>query len=215
MKIELLYGKDSLPVQLSPDWDVSIIRKKAMPILADAKGAIAAALASPVNVAPLAEEAKGARSACILICDITRPVPNGLFLPILVQQLLDAGIAADKITILVATGLHRPNEGDEMRELVGDDWVMNTVKVANHFARNDEDHVDLGVTPRGTAVKIDRRFVEADIRIATGLVEPHFMAGWSGGRKVIAPGGAPARGELRARRQSFARRAARHRQDAR
>ena len=188
MKIELLYGKDSLPVQLSPDWDVSIIRKKAMPILADAKGAIAAALASPVNVAPLAEEAKGARSACILICDITRPVPNGLFLPILVQQLLDAGIAADKITILVATGLHRPNEGDEMRELVGDDWVINTVNIANHFARNDEDHVDLGVTPRGTAVKIDRRFVEADIRIATGLVEPHFMAGWSGGRKVIAPG---------------------------
>jgi lactate racemase len=188
MKIDLLYGKDSLPVQLSPDWDVSVIRKTAMPILADAKSAIAAALASPVNVAPLAQEAKGARSACILICDITRPVPNGLFLPILVRQLLDAGIAAHKITILVATGLHRPNEGDEMRELVGDNWVMTTVNVANHFARNDEDHLDLGLTPRGTAVKIDRRFVEADIRIATGLVEPHFMAGWSGGRKVIAPG---------------------------
>lgn len=188
MKIDLLYGKDSLPVQLSPDWEVSIIRKKAMPILADAKRAIAAAIANPVKVAPLSEEANGARSACILICDITRPVPNGLFLPILVRQLLDAGIAADQITILVATGLHRPNEGDEMRELVGDDWVMSTVKVVNHFARNDEDHADLGTTPRGTAVKIDRRFVEADIRIATGLVEPHFMAGWSGGRKVIAPG---------------------------
>lgn len=188
MKIDLLYGKDSLPVQLSPDWEVSIIRKKAMPILADAKRAIAAAIANPVKVAPLSEEAKGARSACILICDITRPVPNELFLPILVRQLLDAGISADQITILVATGLHRPNEGDEMRELVGDDWVMNTVNIANHFARNDEDHVDLGTTPRGTAVKIDRRFVEADIRIATGLVEPHFMAGWSGGRKVIAPG---------------------------
>ena len=188
MNIDLLFGKQSLSIHLSPDWDVSVIRKKPMPILADAKSAIAAALASPVTVAPLTQEAKGARSACILICDITRPVPNGLFLPILVRQLLDAGIAADKITILVATGLHRPNEGDEMRELVGDDWVMNTVNIANHFARNDEDHVDLGVTPRGTAVKIDRRFVEADIRIATGLVEPHFMAGWSGGRKVIAPG---------------------------
>ena len=188
MNIELLYGKKTLPIQLSPDWDVSIIRKNAMPILADARGAIETALANPINVAPLAQEAKGARSACILICDITRPVPNGLFLPILVRQLLDAGIASDKITILVATGLHRPNEGDEMRELVGDDWVMNTVTVANHFARNDEDHVDLGKTPQGTAVKLDRRFVEADIRIATGLVEPHFMAGWSGGRKVIAPG---------------------------
>ena len=188
MNIDLLYGKQTLPIQLSPDWDVSIIRKNAMPILADPKGAIQAALANPVSVAALAEEAKGARSACVLICDITRPVPNGLFLPILVRQLLDAGIAADKITILVATGLHRPNEDDEMRELIGDDWVMNTVNIANHFARNDEDHVDLGRTPRGTAVKLDRRFVEADIRIATGLVEPHFMAGWSGGRKVIAPG---------------------------
>ena len=188
MNIELLYGKQTLPIQLSPHWDVTIIRKNAMPILADPKGAIQAALAHPVNVAPLVQEATGARSACILICDITRPVPNGLFLPILVRQLLDAGIAAGKVTILVATGLHRPNEGDEMRELVGDDWVMNTVTVVNHFARNDDDHVDLGMTPRGTAVKLDRRFVEADIRIATGLVEPHFMAGWSGGRKVIAPG---------------------------
>jgi len=62
------------------------------------------------------------------------------------------------------------------------------VRVANHFARNDADHVDLGATSRGTPVKLDRRFVEADVRIATGLVEPHFMAGYSGGRKVIAPG---------------------------
>ena len=188
MNIELLYGKKTLPLQLSPDWEVSVVRKKPMPILLDTAKAIQQALAKPVDVAPLAHEAKSARSACILICDITRPVPNGLFLPILVRQLMDAGIAVSKITILVATGLHRPNEGDEMRELVGNDWVMNTVTVANHFARNDEDHIDLGKTPRGTAVKLDRRFVEADIRIATGLVEPHFMAGWSGGRKVIAPG---------------------------
>ena len=128
MKIDLLYGKHSLPVQLSLDWDVSIIRKKPMPILADAKGAIQAALANPVNVAPRALEANRARSAYILICDITRPVPNGLFLPILVRQLLDAGIGADKITILVATGLHRPNEGDEMRELIGDEWVSRSCR---------------------------------------------------------------------------------------
>jgi len=74
-------------------------------------------------------------------------------------------------------------------ELIGDPWVLSTVQVENHFARNDADHINLGVTrTRGTAVKIDRRFVEADLKIATGLVEPHFMAGYSGGRKVIAPG---------------------------
>ena len=71
---------------------------------------------------------------------------------------------------------------------MGDPWVLETVEVANHFAREDADHVLLGTTGRGTVVRLDRRFVEADLRIATGLVEPHFMAGWSGGRKVIAPG---------------------------
>jgi nickel-dependent lactate racemase len=91
--------------------------------------------------------------------------------------------------VLVATGLHRPNEGSELEELLGDPWVQRHVTVANHAARCDADHVTLGCTPtRGTVVRLDRRFVDADLRIATGLVEPHFMAGYSGGRKVIAPG---------------------------
>jgi lactate racemase len=188
MKIELNYGKGKLPIHLRDDWRVSIIRKHEMPLLAEPQRAVADALQNGVASRSLLEEARGKRSACILICDITRPVPNGLFLGPMVRQLLDAGIAAENITVLVATGLHRPNEGEELAEIVGDDWVMNTVNVANHFARNDEDHADLGTTARGTRVKLDRRFVQADIRIATGLVEPHFMAGWSGGRKVIAPG---------------------------
>lgn len=82
-----------------------------------------------------------------------------------------------------------PIEGGELAELVGDPWVLATVRVENHFARNDADHVDLGkARTRGTPVKIDRRFIEAGLKIATGLVEPHFMAGYSGGRKVVAPG---------------------------
>ena len=72
---------------------------------------------------------------------------------------------------------------------MGSRWVLETVEVANHFARDDAAHVDLGTTrTHGVPVKLDRRLVEADLKIATGLVEPHFMAGWSGGRKVIAPG---------------------------
>ena len=71
---------------------------------------------------------------------------------------------------------------------MGDPWVIGQVRVVNHLAREDADHVHLGRTPRGTVVRLDRRLVEADLKIATGLVEPHFMAGWSGGRKVIAPG---------------------------
>jgi len=188
MHIDLRYGKGTYRLDLDPAWDVTVIRKPEMPLLADPVGAVRAALAQPVGARPLAEEARGAKTACILVCDITRPVPNGLFLPLLVRELMEAGIPAEGITILVATGLHRPNEGDELAELIGDPWVMQTVRVRNHYARNDADHVDLGATSRGTPVKLDRRFVEADVRIATGLVEPHFMAGYSGGRKVIAPG---------------------------
>lgn len=189
MQLELNYGRGTLPVEFGTELDLSVVRKPTMPVLPDPQAAIRTALSQPIGSAPLAELAKDARSACIAICDITRPVPNGLFLPLLIRQLLDAGIAAENITVLVATGLHRPNEGEELAELVGDNWVLETVKVCNHFARNDDDHVDLGKTKtRGTVVRLDRRFVEADIRIATGLVEPHFMAGYSGGRKVIAPG---------------------------
>lgn len=189
MAIELLYGRGVLAVKPPAGCVPTVIHKHAMPVLADPVGEIAKALAQPVGVPALAELARGKRSACILICDITRPVPNGLFLQPLIRQLLDAGVPRQGITVLVATGLHRPNEGDEMAELVGDPWVLETVKVANHFATLDEDHVLLGRTPtRGTVVRLDRRLVEAELKIATGLVEPHFMAGWSGGRKVISPG---------------------------
>jgi len=188
MKFQLNYDRGLLPVELPDDLDVTVIRKPAMPLLTAPASALEAAFEAPAGGAPLAALAQSARRVCILICDITRPVPNGLILPVLIRKLLDAGVTADAITVLVATGLHRPNEGDELAELVGDPWVLETVRVENHFARNDADHVMLGTTKSGTVVRLDKRFTEADLRIATGLVEPHFMAGWSGGRKVIAPG---------------------------
>lgn len=189
MTIDLLYGRSTLPVTPPVGCVPTVIEKRAMPVLAEPRAAVERALAEPVGGPSLREAARGKRSACVLICDITRPVPNGLFLPSLIRALLDAGVPRAGITVLVATGLHRPNEGQELAELVGDPWVLETVTVANHDARADEDHVLLGRTPtRGTVVRLDRRLVEAELRIATGLVEPHFMAGWSGGRKVIAPG---------------------------
>lgn len=182
MKIPLLYGKRTLDVVLPDTLDVTVIRKPNMPLVADPRGAIEDCL---VNVA---EYARGSRSACVLVCDITRPVPNGLFLRPLIEQLMAAGIERGNITILIATGLHRPNEGDELASVIEDEWVLRNVPIVNHIARDDQEHVDLGVTRSGTPVKLDRRFIDADFKVATGLVEPHFMAGWSGGRKVIAPG---------------------------
>lgn len=189
MRIELAYGQTGIDVTVPDRAEATVIRKNPLPILPDEAAAVREALDNPIGCPPLVDLARGRDSACILICDITRPVPNGLFLGPMIRDLMAAGIEAGRITVLVATGLHRPNEGAELAELVGDPWVLDTVEVVNHFARNDADHVDLGVTAtRATPVRLDRRFVEADIRIATGLVEPHFMAGYSGGRKVIAPG---------------------------
>jgi len=187
--IDISYGKGYLPVRLPAQVRSTIVRKPALPKIADPNAAIRQALDQPIGARPFKALAQGRRSACILICDITRPVPNRLFLRPMIEDLLAAGITAQNICVLVATGLHRPNEGAELAELVGDPWVLSTVRVENHFAKNDADQVDLGMTrTRGTPVKINRLFVEADLKIATGLVEPHFMAGYSGGRKVVAPG---------------------------
>lgn len=187
--LELAFGRGTLPLSLPARARPTVLRKADLPKLPDNAAAIRHAFDNPVNSAPLAELAKGRKSACILVCDITRPVPNRLFLRPMIEAMLAGGIPAEAITVLVATGLHRPNEGEELAELIGDPWVPETVSVVNHFARDEAAHVDLGPTPtRGTPVFIDRRFAEADLRIATGLVEPHFMAGWSGGRKVVAPG---------------------------
>jgi len=187
--VDIAFGRGHLPVHLPAGAQATVIRKRPLPKLPDQHAAIRSAFENPVGAAPLRVLGHGKQSACILICDITRPVPNHLFLRPMIETLLAAGIPADGISVLVATGLHRPNEGAELEELVGDPWVLRTVRVENHFARIDENHVDLGFTPkRNVPVKLERRFVEADLRIATGLVEPHFMAGWSGGRKVVAPG---------------------------
>jgi nickel-dependent lactate racemase len=187
--VDILYGKSGLQIRLPQEARATVIGKRPMPKLPDPQAAVRDALAHPVGAAPYGALVQGRGSACILICDITRPVPNHLFLRPLIEAMLAAGMARERITVLVATGLHRPNEGAELAEVVGDPWVLDTVRVENHFARDDAAHIDLGVTSRRrTPVKLDRRFVEAELRIATGLVEPHFMAGYSGGRKVIAPG---------------------------
>jgi lactate racemase len=189
MQVELNYGRGTLPVELPDDLPVTVVRKPTMPLISEPVAAVRKALREPIGTPPLGRLARNARSAAIAICDITRPVPNHLFLRPLIENLLEAGIPAGAIRVLVATGLHRPNLDAELDELIGDPWVMRTVRVENHYATKDEDHVLLGTTAtRGTVVRLDKRFVEADLKIATGLVEPHFMAGYSGGRKVIAPG---------------------------
>ena len=187
MKLKLDYGRTGLDVTLPDANLVGPLSIRPAPPLADPEAAIREAMANPIGSRPLAELARGRKDACIVICDITRPVPNKLMLPPMLRTLEEAGIPREKITILIATGLHRPNEGDELVELVGADIAAN-YKCVNHFGKDRDSHDYLGTTPNGVPVWLDSRYVRADLKISTGLIEPHLMAGYSGGRKVICPG---------------------------
>jgi nickel-dependent lactate racemase len=187
MRITLDYGRTGLEVDLPDDRLVGPLAIRPAPPLAKPEAAIATALAHPIGSPPLAQIARGRKNACILVCDITRPVPNQAILPPLLRTLEEQGIARRDILILVATGLHRPNEGAELVEMLGVDIAAN-YRVENHHGKVREEHDYLGETPNGVPVYLDRRYVRADLKITTGLIEPHLMAGYSGGRKVICPG---------------------------
>ena len=187
MRVKLEYGKSGLEVEL-PDERVvrSLAYKDAAP-LPHPESAFLQVLQQPTGTPPFAELVKGRRDACILICDITRPVPNELMLRPMLEILESSGIPRSRITILVATGLHRPNEGDELVELVGP-YIAENYRCENHRGKVLEEHTYLGESPRGVPIWIDTRYVEVDLKITIGLIEPHLMAGFSGGRKLICPG---------------------------
>jgi lactate racemase len=187
MKVHLEYGKQGLDVDLPDRNVVGVLSMGEAGQLADPAGEIQRALEQPLGARSLAELARDASSACIVLCDITRPVPNTLLLPPMLAVLEGAGVPRDAITLLVATGLHRPSSTDELRAMVGQE-ILNTYRVANHRARAIEEQRFLGHTHRGTPVYIDRVYCEAELKITTGFIEPHLMAGFSGGRKLIAPG---------------------------
>ncbi len=187
MRIQLDYGRTGLEINLPDDRIVGPLNIRPAPPLAEPDRAIANTLHHPIGTPPLAEIARGRKNACILVCDITRPVPNRLILPPMLSILEEQGISRENILILVATGLHRPNEGAELDELVGPE-IASRYRIENHHGKVREEHDYLGTTPNGVPVWLDSRYVRADLKITTGLIEPHLMAGYSGGRKVICPG---------------------------
>ena len=187
MRVKLDYGRTGLDVEIPERNLVGPLQIRQAEPLALPEQAILDALTKPIGTPPLGDVAKGRKSACILICDFTRPVPNKLLLPPILRILEGEGIPRDEILILVATGLHRPNQGSELEEMVGPDIVKH-YRIENHFGKKLSDHEFLGVTPNGVPAYIDKRYLQADLKITTGLIEPHLMAGYSGGRKVICPG---------------------------
>lgn len=187
MKIHLAYGTHGLDVEIPDKNLVKILTMNGAPPLENPESAVQRSLDHPIASGSLASVASKKTSACIIICDITRPVPNKILLPPILQTLEQSGIARDRITILVATGLHRPSTEEEKRFMVGEEIVQHYA-IVDHHARVEEEHIFLGHTSNKTPVFIDKRYCEADIKITVGFIEPHLMAGFSGGRKMIAPG---------------------------
>ncbi|MCS7014799.1 MAG: nickel-dependent lactate racemase [Gemmatales bacterium] len=186
MRVRLDYGRTGLEVEL-PDHTWGPLDIRPAEPLADPVSAVEHALRHPQGTPPLAELARGRRNACVVVCDITRPVPNPIILPPVLRTLQEQGIPRDRILILVATGLHRPNQGVELEEMLGPE-IARQYHIENHHGKRLHEHAFLGYSGRGVPVYVDRRYVEADLKITIGLIEPHLMAGYSGGRKVICPG---------------------------
>jgi len=189
--VELAYDRTALPVAVPDHWEVMGPAEAA--VLADPAGAVRQALAAPLGTPPLRELAAGVAGrdegdAVIVISDITRAVPNRVFLPPIIATLHAAGFRRERIVILVATGMHRPSTPAEHLELVGPD-IARSYRLVDHRAEDPTGLVELpGKTPSGATVRIDAIYHRAALRIVTGFIEPHFMAGFSGGRKAICPG---------------------------
>jgi nickel-dependent lactate racemase len=184
MKVSLAYGQGYLPVEL-PDGRTTIVQPSHIPGLADERGAVLAALERPIAARPLQAWLKPGGRVCVTFTDITRATPNNRLIPWLLSLLTD--VPRENITLLNSLGTHRPNTRTELEQLLTPAVVQN-YRVLNHEAENPGALIPLGATSDGTPALLNRHFVEADVRIVTGFIEPHFFAGFSGGPKGIMPG---------------------------
>ena len=187
MKIELDFGKNNIFAEVPDKNIVNILKMNDSTEIADPIKGVEDAITNPIGSPPLSELAKGKKTACVVICDITRPVPNKTILPPILTTLENSGIKRKDSTILIATGIHRPNLGEELIQLVGEE-IAEKYNILNHYAKEKANHTLLGTTSKGTAVILDSTYVNADLKITTGFIEPHLMAGFSGGRKLVCPG---------------------------
>jgi nickel-dependent lactate racemase len=185
--VQFAFGKHGIQLSMPDGPRYEIIESRTASALEDVQSALASALDHPIQGPSLIELARGKKTAAISVCDITRPAPNWLTLPPLLSRLHQAGILIEGVTILIATGLHRGATEAEIQSILGPE-IAATYRVVNHDARAAEDHRWLGATAKGTPVYIDERFMSADLHISLGFIEQHLMLGFSGGRKLVAPG---------------------------
>ena len=184
MKVVLDYGTDGLEVDL-PDGRITVIEPNYPPGVSDAAATLRRALENPIGAATLDTIVKPGRRVAISVCDGTRPQPREPMLRALFDAMPEA--RPEDVVILIATGTHRRNSEEELRAMLGDE-VIDRYRIVNHDARDAAMLASAGKSSRGVPVWLNREWLDADIRITTGFVEPHFFAGFSGGPKMVAPG---------------------------
>ncbi|MHC4591289.1 MAG: nickel-dependent lactate racemase family protein [Planctomycetota bacterium] len=187
METSLLCGKDEVKLIVPDD---SIVYESSFPSPAtSAAGAVREACHGPIGLLPLPEALTKRREGdtVVVVSDVTRPIPYATFLPQLLGEIEEAGVPRDDIIILVAAGMHRPTTSAERTEMFGE--AAGCYRIVEHNAQDEEQLVELpGESWAGERVCLNRHYVDAGFRLITGLVEPHFMAGFSGGRKAVCPG---------------------------
>ncbi len=184
------YGKNGLEINLDPSWNVTILQPKREKIIEKPVEAIRAAINHPIGTSSLSqivEQKEKIKKVCVIVDDATRPVPSHIILEGLIKELNNYGISDNQITILIATGLHRPSREDELERILGL-GLKNRFKIVNHVASDKDSLKYLGNSSEGIPIYINKLYCESDLKILTGYVEPHFFFGFSGGRKSIIPG---------------------------
>ncbi|MFO8017023.1 MAG: nickel-dependent lactate racemase [Promethearchaeia archaeon] len=192
-KLNFDYGKKGLEIELDPQWHYEILRPKTQERLKNPEKTIRHAIQNPLesrtleNIIHDGRKKKKAQKICIVVSDATRPVPSKVILKGVISELLEYGINYEQILILIATGLHRPTREEELNRIIGKE-LLKKVKVMDHIATDTSTLINLGTTSDNSPIQINKFYYESDVRIITGYVEPHFFAGFSGGRKSIVPG---------------------------
>jgi nickel-dependent lactate racemase len=185
VKVRLAYGSDGLEVDLPAD--TFVLEPLRTPALPDPAAAVAGAIERPLGAPPLRELVSEGRSVVIVVSDVTRPVPNQVILSPLLDAVRGRGVPIDAVTLLVGTGMHRASTPGELERMLGP-AIASAYRVVNHDGRDAAGLAHLVTTARGVDVAINRLYLEADVRILTGFVEPHIFAGYSGGGKAVLPG---------------------------
>jgi lactate racemase len=183
------YDKEELTFDLPAGWRGTVVESRTVPPILDVPAAVSEALDAPIDSLPLREMARPGDKACIVFTDVTRASPDFLLVPPLLAELERAGVRDEDITLLCGVGLHRPSTPEEKVAKLGR-AIVDRYRVIDHEPLNPEALVDLGTTQSGIPLSVNKVAYEADLLIATGIVEPHQYAGYSGGRKTLAVGAA-------------------------